>query len=44
MIRIAISEAAFEAVAETLPISSVGFERELDSLAGSCSVRLVRSK
>ena len=29
MIRIAISEAAFEAVAETLPIGSVSYERDL---------------
>jgi hypothetical protein len=30
MIRIAISRAAFEAIARTLPLGSVGFEAELD--------------
>jgi hypothetical protein len=28
MIRIAISEAAFEAIARTLPLGSVGYENE----------------
>jgi hypothetical protein len=31
MIRIAISKAAFEALASTLPLGSVGFETELSS-------------
>ena len=31
MIRIAIIAAAFEAVAATLPLGSVGFEREPDA-------------
>jgi hypothetical protein len=31
MIRIAISLEAFEAIAGTLPLGSVGFERELDA-------------
>jgi hypothetical protein len=30
MIRIAITQAAFEAIAKTLPIGSVGYEAELD--------------
>jgi hypothetical protein len=30
MIRIAISEAAFEAIAKTLPLGSVGFENEVN--------------
>ena len=41
MIRIAISEAAFEAIAATLPLRSVGYENEINErgerliLAGS---------
>jgi hypothetical protein len=31
MIRIAITAAAYEAIAATLPLGSVGFERELDA-------------
>jgi hypothetical protein len=31
MIRIAISQAAFEAIAATLPLGSVAFEAELDA-------------
>jgi hypothetical protein len=30
MIRIAISQAAFEAIARTLPFGSVGFENKID--------------
>ena len=30
MIRISISEAAFEAIAKTLPLGSVGYENEVD--------------
>jgi len=30
MIRIAITQAAFEAIARTLPLGSVGYEAELD--------------
>ena len=30
MIRIAIMQAAFEAIARTLPLGSVGYEAELD--------------
>ncbi len=31
MVRIAISPAAFEAIAATLPVGSVGFEHELNA-------------
>jgi hypothetical protein len=31
MIRIAISQAAFEAIVKTMPLGSVGFEREADA-------------
>ena len=31
MIRIAITEAAFEAIAATLPLGSVGFEGQVDA-------------
>jgi hypothetical protein len=31
VIRIAISAAAFDAIAKTLPLGSVGFENELDA-------------
>jgi hypothetical protein len=31
MIRIAITEAAFEAIAATLPLGSVSFERQADA-------------
>ena len=37
MIRISITSAAFEAIASTLPLGSVGFERE----AGAKGERLV---
>jgi hypothetical protein len=31
MVRIAISQAAFEAIAKTLPLGSVGFERQANA-------------
>ena len=31
MIRIAISEAAFEAIAQTIPFGDVGYERDLNA-------------
>ena len=31
MIRIAVSQAAFDAVADTLPFGSVGYEAQLDA-------------
>jgi hypothetical protein len=31
MVRIAISQEAFDAIARTMPIGSVGFENELDA-------------
>ena len=31
MIRIAISQAAFEAIVKTMPLGSVGFEREANA-------------
>jgi hypothetical protein len=31
MIRIAISQAAFESIAKTMPLGSVGFEREANA-------------
>jgi hypothetical protein len=34
MIRIAISQAAFEAIARTLPFGSVSFENKIDALRG----------
>jgi hypothetical protein len=40
MIRIAISSAAFEAIAGTLPLGSVGFEPEFDA-KGERTVRTV---
>ncbi len=41
MIRIAITEAAFEAVAATLPLGSVGYEAQLDATrVGGSAARL----
>jgi hypothetical protein len=34
MVRIAISQAAFEAIAATLPLGSVSFENATDELSG----------
>jgi hypothetical protein len=42
MIRIAISAEAFEALASTIPLGSVLFEKELDA-NGQCHVRLNRA-
>ena len=39
MIRIAITQAAFEAIAATLPLGSVAFEKELNA-KGECHVWL----
>jgi hypothetical protein len=39
MIRIAITPAAFEAIAATLPLGVVGFEREADA-KGEWEIRL----
>jgi hypothetical protein len=35
MIRIAISQAAFEAIARTLPFGSVGYENQIKSRASA---------
>jgi hypothetical protein len=42
MIRIAITQAAFDALASTIPLGSVVFEKELDA-NGQCHVRLNRA-
>jgi hypothetical protein len=42
MIRVAISAEAFEALASTIPLGSVVFEKELDA-NGQCHVRLNRA-
>ena len=34
MVRIAITEAAFEAIAATLPLGSVGYQRERTATGG----------
>jgi hypothetical protein len=39
MIKIAITQAAFDAIASTLPLGSVGYEKELDA-KGECHVWL----
>jgi hypothetical protein len=43
MIRIAITQAAYDALASTIPLGSVAFEKELDA-NGQCHVRLNRAE
>jgi hypothetical protein len=38
MIRIAISQAAFDAIASTLPLGSVGYQRERTTTGGRARV------
>ncbi len=41
MIRIAITPAAFDAIAATLPLGSVGYEPQLDARGGTASFGLM---